>query len=276
LRYLEIKINTPTEYYDILIAELSAIGYDSFMEEGDALLAYVDEQVFKEEDLKSILSKYNPGSISYSFHKMEDKNWNEEWEKNFQPVEIGNECIIRASFHKIDPKYRYDIIINPKMSFGTGHHETTHMMVENQLEIGHTGKKVMDAGSGTGILAILASKLGAEHVMAFDVEDWAFENLKENINLNNCSNIQAAQGTVQSVRFPYNKYDIVLANINKNVLMNEIPIYVKIMSEKGILVVSGFYEEDIKDIEGVCTSVHLKKVKQKIINKWASLVCEKI
>lgn len=273
MQYLEIHIRIPQDFYEIVMAELSAAAYDSFMETDEALHAYVEEELFEEDKLKEVLSRYFPEKqISWTCQKLENKNWNEEWEKNFEPVIIGDQCIVKASFHKIEKSYPFEIIINPKMSFGTGHHETTHMMLENQLTIDHKNKKVMDAGSGTGILAILAEKLGASHVMAYDIEDWSFENLKENINLNGCRNVKVGQGTVETVGFPFKEYDIILANINKNVLLQEIPLYVKMLSSNGILIVSGFYIEDIADIENVCAKSALTRIDQKEKNKWTSLV----
>jgi ribosomal protein L11 methyltransferase len=246
------------------------------METEDGLNAYIEEALFNEEEVKEILSKYiSADQYAYSFERMENKNWNEEWEKNFQPVTIDEQCIVKASFHKIEKAFPYEIIINPKMSFGTGHHETTYMMIKNQLKVDHVNKKVVDAGSGTGILAILAEKLGAKEIFAYDIEDWSFENLKENANLNNCTNIKVAQGTVHTVDFPSGSYDIILANINKNVLLEEISLYSNLLMAKGILIISGFFIADLPDIENVYLSSSLKKIDQEEKNSWTSLVLEK-
>lgn len=277
LQYLEIKITLPADFTEFIMAELSSIGYDSFMEIPEGLNAYVDETLFSDSELRDTLAKYIPSeSFSYIISKLENKNWNEEWEKNFQPVIIDDQFVVKASFHKLDKEYPYEVIINPKMSFGTGHHETTHMMVQHQLEVNHTNKRVIDAGSGTGILAIMAEKLGANEVIAYDIEDWAFENLKENINLNGCSKIKVAQGDVETVDFPFKSCDIVLANINKNVLLKEIPVYSNFLSPGGILIISGFYVEDVQDIENVCKASSLKTISQKERNRWTSLVLQKI
>jgi ribosomal protein L11 methyltransferase len=258
------------------MAELDTSGYDSFVETEDGLDAYIEESKFKEEELKEVISKYlHVFSVNYSVHQVENKNWNEEWEKNFHPVVIAERCLIRASFHQQDAKYPYEIIINPKMSFGTGHHETTYMMIENQMGISHKGKKVMDAGSGTGVLAIMASKLGAESIIAFDIEDWAYENLNENIKLNNCPNIKTALGDISKIKLPYKEYDIILANINKNVLLMEIPFYSSILIKGGFLILSGFYLEDIEDIAGTAERFSLEKKACKEKNRWASLIFEK-
>jgi ribosomal protein L11 methyltransferase len=276
LNYLELKIKVDSNFSEILLAELADSGYDSFAETVEGLDAYIEEDKFKEEDLLNVIEKYrNVFSVDYSVHKMENKNWNEEWEKNFSPVVVADKCLIRASFHVPQPQYPYEIIINPKMSFGTGHHETTSMMIENQLETDHEGKKVMDAGSGTGILSVMASKLGAENIMAFDVEDWAFENLKENIQLNHCLNIEAALGDINKVKHLHNQYDIILANINKNVLLEEIKAYSSKLRTGGILMLSGFYLEDTDDIIAEAKKFFLEKNVLKEKNRWASLIFHK-
>ena len=273
LRFIEVKIICSPELSELLIAELVEIGYDSFQEMDSGLDAYVEQSIFSELQLKEILEKYSTeGSIPYSFGLLEDKNWNEEWEKNFQPVVIGEECIVRASFHVPAISYKYDIVINPKMSFGTGHHETTSMMIANQLEIDHKGKTVMDAGSGTGILAILASKLDASLVDAFDIEDWAFENLKENVILNGCTVVSIGKGDITKVELRAKEYDIILANINRNVLLEEMPEYCKRLKSGGILLLSGFYTLDIPMIEARANEFGLEKKSTKENNNWASLV----
>ncbi len=277
MRYIEVKIDSSPELTELLLAELVALGYDSFQETDTGLDAYIEQDNFSEPQLQELILRYATSDVAipYTFGLLEDKNWNEEWEKNFQPVIIGNDCIVRASFHTPTTPYKYDIVINPKMSFGTGHHETTSMMIANQLEINHKDKTVMDAGSGTGILAILASKLDATLVDAFDVEDWAFENLKENAILNGCLNIQIEQGTVTQVRLREKEYDIVLANINRNVLLEEMPEYSKRIKLGGILVLSGFYTHDVPVIETRAAEFGLTKTSSKENNNWTSLVFSK-
>jgi ribosomal protein L11 methyltransferase len=273
MQFIEVKITANPELSELLIAELVEAGFDSFQETETGLDAYVEDSVFSETVLKEILQRYSQGEeIPYTVGLLENKNWNEEWEKNFPPVIIGEDCIVRASFHEPDKKYRYDIVINPKMSFGTGHHETTTMMIMNQLEIDHEGKTLMDAGSGTGILAILASKRGAQLVDAFDIEDWAFENLKENAILNGCSNILISQADIKKAELRVTQYDIILANINRNVLLEEMPEYAKRLKTSGKLVLSGFYKEDVPLLESRAAEFGLKKTSQKEKNNWASLV----
>lgn len=276
MKYIKVAFSVPEDFADILIAELNEYHYDSFATEGDQLDAYVVREYFDEKCLQDLVLKYNElFPVRYTFEDLEDKNWNEEWEKNFDPVRIADRCMIRASFHKKDPDYPLEIVINPKMSFGTGHHETTSLMIENQLNIDHKDKVIMDAGSGTGILAILAEKLGACSVDAFDIEDWAYNNMEENVQLNNCHNITVKQGTIRTLDLK-EQYDILLANINKNVLLDEIPCYAEKLKKGGLLLLSGFYRTDQDDISVKAGSYALKLEKESCKNNWACLVFSKL
>lgn len=257
------------------MAELAEVGYESFVESPQGLDAYVQKSLFDTSLIEEIAQKYAVITpIEYSFTELERKNWNEEWEKNYQPIYIGDQCVVRASFHEPARHFPYEVIINPKMSFGTGHHETTSLMLENQLHLDHQGKKVMDVGCGTGILAIMASKRGATEIDAFDTDDWAVENTKENCLLNNSTTIRVQQGTIADVQLDAT-YDIVLANINRNVLLKEIPVYASFLPSGGLLAVSGFYESDARDIEKVANSSHLQLLTTKTRQNWASLVFTK-
>ena len=276
MKYIKVTFSVPEDFADILIAELNECHYDSFAAEGDQLDAYVVKEYFDEKCLQDLVFKYKELiPVEYRFEDLEEKNWNEEWEKNFEPVRIANRCMIRASFHKQDPDYPLEIVINPKMSFGTGHHETTSLMIENQLNIDHQDKVIMDAGSGTGILAILAEKLGACSVDAFDIEDWAFNNMEENVQLNNCNTISVKQGTIETLDLK-EQYDILLANINKNVLLDEIPRYAEKLKKDGILLLSGFYKTDQEDISVKAGSYKLKLEKESCKNNRVCLVFSKL
>jgi ribosomal protein L11 methyltransferase len=276
MNYTEVIIEVEAAYSDILIAELYEKGYDSFAETAEGLTAYIDAEKFDEHILKDLCLQYRDSfAFDYSFKALENKNWNEEWEKNFQPVTVQDRCIVRASFHVPEKAFEYDIIINPKMSFGTGHHETTFMMIDHMLGLDLKGKTVIDAGSGTGILSIMASRLGAVLVSAFDIEPWAYENSLENIQQNHCTGIYVSMGSIGSVDLPLASFDVVLANINKNVLLDEISVYSQFLNEKGQLILSGFYEEDISDIDEVAKKCFLKMALRKSKNKWASIVYEK-
>ncbi len=273
--FIELKVNVQASFADILIAELAEIGYESFVETEDGVDAYVQAMLFNESRIQEIVQKYQPQTaIVYSYNTSERKNWNEEWEKNYQPIRIKDLCLVRASFHPADASFPYEIIINPKMSFGTGHHETTAQMLESQLEIPHQGKQVLDVGCGTGILSVMASKLNAAIVDAFDIDDWAVENAIENAQLNNCPNVHVQKGTIQEVKLA-SAYDIILANINRNVLLNEIPKYAALLPGQGWLLVSGFYEKDLEDIEKIAAQNSLKKVRQKVKNQWMAVVFQK-
>ena len=269
--YIELILQIDADFAEILMAELGELGFESFVETEDGLEAYVQEEIFDDVAVKQMLEDYAARTaISYQFKKIVRQNWNEEWEKNFQPIQIGKQIYVRADFHEPKPDFPYEIIITPKMSFGTGHHETTSMVMEHQLSIDHTNKKVLDVGTGTGILAVLASKLGASEISAFDIEEWSVENTIENVQLNDVSNVTVRQGTIENE--PKDIYEIVLANINRNILISQIPAYVTFLQKGGELIVSGFYEKDIADIQTVAESVGLKKVAQLSKNNWAAVV----
>ena len=271
--FIQITLFAPAEFNDILTAELSQYGYDTFMETDEGLCAYITEDIFSETDLHEVLNKYREvaGEIKYAIEKIEKKNWNEEWEKNFEPLLIAGTCSVRASFHPKPDGVAYDIVINPKMSFGTGHHETTTLMIENQLEENHAGKRVLDMGCGTAILAILACKLDAAEILAVDIEDWTVENARENAELNNCSKIEVRLGDA-AVIAGEQPFDIILANINRNVLLADLPVYAQILAPGGTLIMSGFYAEDLAMIKDKATSVGLSFRNNRIKNNWVSAV----
>ncbi|MBL4715389.1 MAG: 50S ribosomal protein L11 methyltransferase, partial [Bacteroidia bacterium] len=205
---------------DILIAELSELGFDGFEETAEAVMGYIPSNLFDEQSILTLGEKYTDQfQFTYKIEELEEKNWNKEWEDNFQSIEIGDDCIIRASFHKANRSYLYEIVIDPKMSFGTGHHATTQLMVESLLEQDILEKTVLDMGCGTGILAILAGKLDAEKVIAYDNDEKVYENAVENVRQNNVEdNVYLVKGN--SEIFGKNKYDFILANINRNVLLS--------------------------------------------------------
>lgn len=273
--YIELKVTVPPDFSDILIAELAEIGFESFIDTDYGVDGYIQTGLFNQQQIEAIREKYSSvSSVSYTYSTIERKNWNEEWEKSYEPIIIGKQCLVRASFHQGLGPFPYEIIINPKMSFGTGHHETTTLMLEQQLSISHTGKKVLDIGCGTGILAIMACKRGATLVDAFDIDEWAVENSRENFDLNTCRRVTVQQGTVREVQLaPI--YDILLANINKNVLLDEIPVYASLLPKGGSLLLSGFYEKDIADIERLAITHGFTKNVQRIKQPWASLVLTK-
>ncbi|QKZ11586.1 50S ribosomal protein L11 methyltransferase [Spirosoma sp. KUDC1026] len=275
MNYIELRVQISPDYTDILMAELAELGFESFVETDEGLNAYIIESDFDASALQELVAKYEPQTaIVYEVSSLEKRNWNAEWERDYEPIEVADQVRVRASFHQPEARFRYDIVINPKMSFGTGHHETTAMMMEQQLAFDFAGKTVLDVGSGTGILAILAAKMGATSVVAFDIEEWAVENARENAELNDCPQVTVFQGTIADVD-PVERYDIVLANINRNVLLEEIPIYTSLMPQTGKLVVSGFYEHDAPDIEQKAHESGLTTIKQLGKNQWTSLAFSK-
>ncbi len=269
--YISAQITVNTEFAEILIAELAEIGFDTFTENPEGIEAFALEKDFEQSQLDEVINRYTLlTEIEYKIYKIEKQNWNEEWEKNYDPIRVKEKILVRATFHKLDENYPYEIIIDPKMSFGTGHHATTSLMLENQLEVNHQGKNVLDAGTGTGILAIMAEKLGAKSIIANDIDEWPVANTKENIGLNGCKNIDVYQGTSIQLQDKNQKFDIVLANINRNVLIDEIPVYSRLLVNDGILVLSGFYKDDLDDIDQISKEYHLTRVKLKIRDNWVS------
>jgi ribosomal protein L11 methyltransferase len=272
--FIEVTVQAPVDLTDILTAELSQYGYDTFMETDTGLCAYITEDVFSKAELEEVLNKYRgEHPLPYSVQKIEKQNWNEEWEKNFEPLLISGICSVRASFHPRPEGVKYDIVINPKMSFGTGHHETTTLMIEHQLGIDHAGKRVLDMGCGTGILAILAAKLGAAEVVAVDIEDWTVENARENAALN-AAPVEVRLGDVGAIRQDA-PYDIILANINRNVLLADLPEYARLLVAGATLVMSGFYTEDLAAIKAKAFAHGLTYKAERTKNNWISVVFEK-
>ncbi len=275
MNYLELQLRLSPDYTDILTAELAELGFDSFVETDEGLNAYIIESDFSEEAVQALIAKYaDQTAIAYEVSSLEKRNWNAEWERDYEPIEVASQVRVRASFHEKDARFRYDIVINPKMSFGTGHHQTTAMMLEQQLALDFAGKTVLDVGSGTGILAILAAKMGAKSVLAFDIEEWAVANAHENAEVNDCPQITVFQGTIENV-VPDSNYDIIVANINRNVLLAEIPTYTNFLVRNGYLVVSGFYENDAMDIQQKATETGLSFVTSMTNQEWTSLLFQK-
>jgi ribosomal protein L11 methyltransferase len=269
--YTRLQVTCQEEFSEILMAELAEAGFDAFMETDNGFEAYAEEEKFDAAAVASLREKYDRHTpLTFLFDRIEKKNWNEEWEKNYEPINVEDKCLIRAEFHKPDKQYPYEVIITPKMSFGTGHHQTTYLMIKNQMTIDHKNKRVMDAGCGTAILSIMACKLGAKEVEAFDIDEWSVINGKENIEINQCKNITIQQGTVQEVNLT-GKFDIILANINKNVLLSEMKIYTTYLNRGGLILLSGFYSSDIPDLISEASEYNLKELTRDERQTWACL-----
>jgi len=254
---------------EILIAELGEKPFESFIETDNGFSAYIQKELRTEDILNDIYLLSSPEfTISFIVEQIEQVNWNEEWEKNFEPIDVDGKCHVRAPFH---PKTnaKFDIIIEPKMSFGTGHHETTHMMIQHLLETDITNLKTLDMGCGTAILAILAEMKGAKPIDAIDIDNWCYLNSIENAERNNCHEITVYEGDANLLKDK--NYDVIIANINRNILLNDMQQYVDSLKKDGILLLSGFYNEDIPFIDASCTEKGLTFVKKFEINNCVSL-----
>lgn len=254
---------------EILIAELGEKPFDSFIETENGFSAFIQKDLWNEAILEDIYILENPEfKISYTFEEIEQTNWNEEWEKNFDPIDVDGLCHVRAPFHP-KTEAQFDIVIEPKMSFGTGHHETTHMMIQHLLEMDVNGMKTLDMGCGTAILAILAEMKGAQPIDAIDIDNWCYLNSIENAERNNCKHIAVYEGDASLLNGK--KYDLIIANINRNILLNDMQTYVNCLNKNGIILFSGFYEQDIPFIDASCTEKGLTFVKKTNRNNWVSL-----
>jgi ribosomal protein L11 methyltransferase len=275
MNYLELKCEVfPPRYSEIVMATLSEYGFESFAETDRGFSAYIPEKSFNNDTFEALdIFSNKEIKINYSLNKIPEQNWNAVWESNFEPVQIGNDCYIRAPFHPEIPGFRYEIIIEPKMSFGTGHHETTHMMVQLLLEQDVHKKVVLDMGCGTAVLAILAKKIGASTILAVDNDEWAYNNSVENIEKNHASEIEVLQGDATAIR--QRRFGLILANINRNVLLSDIPAYASALEKGGTLLLSGFYEADLPLINQKAGQCGLEHVRYITMNSWCASVYTK-
>ena len=257
---VDILISNQSPFREIIVAKLNEVGFESFSEDEHNLKAYIQEDKLVLKDVEGILNSIKKlTNISYKIKKIKQENWNEKWESNYFPVIINDICAIRAPFHK-KINCKYELIIMPKMSFGTGHHETTELMIKQILNLNFKNKNVLDVGCGTGVLSILASKLSANQVTGIDTDDWAFQNSIDNSKLNNVDDIHFFHGDVYSIT--KNKYDYIFANINLNTIIDQLLTYINLITSKGSILISGFYEENE---EIILTLV--KKLKLKVVTK---------
>lgn len=254
---------------EILIAELGEKPFESFIETDLGIVAYIQKDLWTEDVLEDIFILNSPEfTISYKVEEIDQVNWNEEWEKNFEPIDVDGKCHVRAPFHP-KTEAEFDIVIEPKMSFGTGHHETTHMMIQHLLELDVTGMKTLDMGCGTAILAILAEMKGAQPIDAIDIDNWCYLNSIENVERNHCHAITVYEGDAALLQ--NKQYDLIIANINRNILLNDMQTYVDCLNQDGLLLLSGFYTEDIPYIDESCTEKGLTYDKKFERNNWVSL-----
>ncbi len=276
MNYIELSVEiTPIEIgREIVVAELAEIGFESFDDFDRGVNAYIQEQVFNKDLLSEIsIFKNEEFKVNYNIKLIEDKNWNEVWEKSFEPINVNNQCYIRAPFHEVRNDIKYNIEIEPKMSFGTGHHETTHLMIEELLKMEVEGKKVLDMGCGTGVLAILTEMKKASSICAIDIDEWAYENTLENVSRNNCKKIEVLKGGAELIG---NKmFNIIVANINRNILLNDMKTYIDNLEECGDLLLSGFFSSDKEILLIEAEKYNIYLVNENSKNDWTLLHLKK-
>ena len=264
---MHIQVTIPTtDFQEVLIALLGEMGYEGFEQEDEQLHAFIGEAAFDEAVLKELLEAHG---LHYTLQRIEERNWNEEWEATFQPVVVGGFCAIRAYFHPPMPEVEHELIITPKMSFGTGHHATTYMMLEAMRSLDMEGKRVLDFGTGTGVLAILAERLGADFVTAIDNDDWSIANALENVEENECTHIQVLKrDQVADVEGPF---DVILANINKHVIISELGALAQQLTQDGVIVLSGLLQDDAEEIDNEVAKNNLSVSGRMTRGSWICL-----
>lgn len=278
MNYIQVNFSfTAIEEYqqDLLIAELGDIGFNTFEETAAGFIAFIDFPAYSKDQLKKVLEQFEGEfQCSYEVAEIVGKNWNEEWEKNFEPLIISDQCYVRATFHEPQPQYPYEIVIDPKMAFGTGHHQTTTMMIQYLLDTDVEGKTLLDMGCGTAILAILAAKKGASGLVAIDNDEVCYLSAIENSALNNIGNIEALCGGKEVI--PDQTFDVILANINRNILLDQIPSYNDVLKPGGSIFFSGFYESpDLDMIKQACAPFGIRYVNHKKTGEWVAAYFKK-
>ena len=276
MKYFEVTFTTSPcneTVNDVVSALAGEIGFESFVEWDNGVQAYIQQNLFDEEALKSMVADFPlpDTTVEYTVVEAEDKDWNEEWEKNFfQPIVIGDRCCIHSTFHKDTPQTEYEILINPQMAFGTGHHETTSSIISELLEADLQGKSVLDMGCGTSILAILASMRGADPITAIDIDDWCVNNSRDNIALNGIENITVEWGDANLLK-EREPFDVIIANINRNILLADMAQYAACMHSGSELFMSGFYVQDIPVIQEKAESLGMEFIHHREKNNWAAV-----
>lgn len=278
MNYYELQINIGAfeEWNDIFVAYLAELDYESFVEEAPILKAYIQEALYDGKQLQALMTELQRKGAqlsSFDLSLLPQQNWNATWEAQFEPVFIGENLRIVAPFHDLPPSEGIEIKILPKMSFGTGHHQTTHLICQNMLSLDWRDKKVLDMGAGTGVLAILAERLGAAHISAVEIEAWSAENILENVALNGSTKIQAIHGGAPEI--PAMTYDVILANINKNVLLEQLPVYSQFILNSGLLMLSGFFVTDAPDLIAAAAQVGFEWVRTDARENWAVVLLKK-
>ncbi|MBK7817078.1 MAG: 50S ribosomal protein L11 methyltransferase [Sphingobacteriaceae bacterium] len=266
------KVEPPQPGTDILIASLGEAGFESFVENEEGFEAYINEELEKNINLNEFT--FEDFKFTFEKDKIEQSNWNAEWEKNFEPVLVEDLLLIRAPFHAEVKNVKHEVVIMPKMSFGTGHHDTTWLMCKQLFDLDLKNKSVLDMGTGTGILAIVAKKLGASPILGIDIDEWSAENAKENCIANGGADIEIKLGDKELLD-NYKDFAVILANINKNVLKIQIPLYSKLLKADGVLLMSGFFTTDVDELEKFANQNQLKLVERYNKNDWAVMKLRK-
>ena len=270
MEYIEvdIKIEKSEVFSDIVVARLNEIEFETFLENNNGVRCYIQATLFDRKKLDIELDKIKQYTkLNFNINHVAQKNWNEEWEKNFKPVQINSHCLIRSEFHNKSGNFKDEIIITPKMSFGTGHHETTFLMINELYNLDLNDKSILDMGSGTGVLSIVASKNGAKQVVGIDIDEWAFQNSIDNAKLNNTENISFLHGDINLIE--NQDFDIILANINRNIIEKDIEEYYNLLSDKGDLLISGFLEEDVDFIINLSINNRFNVINKKNKGQWS-------
>ena len=270
MEYIEvdIKIEKSEVFSDIVVARLNEIEFETFLENDNGVRCYIQAKLFDKKKLDIELYKIKQYTkLNFNINHVAQKNWNEEWEKNFKPVQINSHCLIRSEFHNNSGNFKDEIIITPKLSFGTGHHETTFLMINELYNLDLNDKSILDMGSGTGVLSIVASKNGAKQVVGIDIDEWAFQNSIDNAKLNNTENISFLHGDIKLIE--NQDFDIILANINRNIIEKDIEEYYNLLSDKGDLLISGFLVEDVDFIINLSINNRFNVINKKNKGQWS-------
>jgi ribosomal protein L11 methyltransferase len=275
MAYLEIRFSplNSEEEQSLLTAELLQKGFESFVEEEYSLLAYIPANIYKEDLMKDMAFLHHHPEVKFEVQLLEDKNWNKEWESNYKPVTIAGKCHVRAPFHPPVENIAYEIIIEPKMAFGTAHHETTRLMATWLLDLDVEGIDVLDMGCGTGILAVLANKMGARYVIGIDNDEWAWRNGLDNFRINKVAEGNVYQGDASLIG--KDRFDLILANINRNVLMQDMKAYYEGLRVQGRLLLSGFYRKDVETITAAASGAGFQIAGARNLNDWAVMLFHK-
>lgn len=269
-KYFELKVNANLELQEILIAELAELEFEGFVQNDDELLAYATTDNINQNQLQQLFEDYEVKVKDWKIEEQKNQNWNQTWESNFEPVIIGENIYVRALFHPERTDVKHTITIQPKMSFGTGHHSTTKLVLEEMLKFDFTNKDVLDMGCGTAVLAIYAEMKNAKHILAIDNDNWAYENSIENCETNNCKKIIVKLGDEKLLNQD-EKFNVIISNITKNFNLANLPLYASLLNNNGHILLSGFYETDASDFIQLANQLNLKLINQTVDKNWTML-----